>query len=58
MDLLNYCLMSDAEYEKIPQGKGPRRMDQWLVRYDFDRRRVIQFLGERLDRFSLQPSGS
>jgi hypothetical protein len=55
MNILNYCLFSDAELEAVPDGTGPRRLGQWLMRYDMDRHRVIPFFCRSLDRFSIQP---
>jgi hypothetical protein len=56
LDILNYCLMTDAELAKFPEEKGPRRMENWLSRYDMDRQRVIPFFCGRIDRFSLRPN--
>lgn len=58
MNILNYCLFSDAELEAVPDGTGPRRMGQWLMRYDMNRHRVIPFFCRSLDRFSIQPTST
>jgi hypothetical protein len=62
-DTLNFCLMSETEFEQATKDEegernfstGPGRMGQWLVSFNVDRRNVIPFFCERLDRFSLQP---
>jgi hypothetical protein len=62
-DMLNFCLMSDAEYTNATKStdvnnQGRSRlsgMGQWLISYELDREKVIPFFCSRLDRFSIQP---
>jgi hypothetical protein len=58
-DLITFCLMSDAEYEKVTNGGDESKkfiqIGCWLGQYAVNRKQLIPFFCNRLDRFSQQP---
>ena len=59
-DMLDYCIMSDSEFETATQGgDGAKPARSGLAQMDgrvrMNRKRIIPFLCTQLDRFSLQP---